>query len=60
MSNDQKAPITRRIDLSNCKLLSPYGQNIADRLKIDAKAGMIQKIGFLNKPGIIGKPDTVR
>jgi hypothetical protein len=53
MQNDQKAPVTRRIDLSNCKLLSPYGRNGADALKVGLKFG---KVGQLIKRGFVIKP----
>ncbi len=60
MQKDQKAPATRRIDLSNCKLLSPYGRNAADDLKVHSKVGGIVKIGLSTKVGVLNKPRAVR
>jgi hypothetical protein len=59
MQNDKKTPATRRIDLSNCKLLSPYGRNAADTLKVDNKVGGIIKVGVINKFGLITKLSPV-
>jgi hypothetical protein len=55
VQKDQNSPVTRRIDLSDCKLLLPYGRNAAVDLKVDAKVGGCVKIG-LSKVGVIGKP----
>jgi hypothetical protein len=55
MQKDQQAPATRRIDLSNCKLLSPYGRNAADSLKVDVKVGGLVKEGVVIKTGLINK-----
>jgi hypothetical protein len=60
MRKDQKKSAARRIDLSNCKLLAPYGRNGADSLKVGTKVGEIVKIGGMVKPGIMPKPGTVR
>ena len=60
MQKDEKTPGSLRIDLSNCKLLSPYGRNAADSIKVDAKVGGIVKIGLLTKPGVIIKPTAIR
>jgi hypothetical protein len=59
MQNDKKTPATRRIDLSNCKLLSPYGRNAADTLKVDTKVGGIIKVGVISKFGLITKLSPV-
>jgi hypothetical protein len=54
---NEKAPATRRIDLSNCKLLSTYGRNAADSMKNDQiKIGALVKPGILIKIGQILKP----
>jgi hypothetical protein len=73
MQNDQKAPATRRIDLSNSKLLSTYGRNLAEAIKnqevkvgqlvkpgVLVKEGILSKIGFLTKIGVIIKPGLSR
>lgn len=60
LQKDQNTLVTRRIDLSNCKLLSPYGRNAADSLKVDAKVGEIVKIGLISKIGTVIKPGAVR
>jgi hypothetical protein len=56
MQNDKKARSARRIDLSNCNLLSTYGRNAADSTKdTRVKAGLTEplftKVGELGKPG---------
>lgn len=57
MKKEQKAPSTRRIDLSKTKLLSPYGRNAADALKVGSKVGAASKVGLsklgLSKAGLI-------
>jgi hypothetical protein len=55
MQNDQKAPAKRRIDLSNCKLLSAYGRNAVDSNCMPTKVGTLTKPGILNKFGILTK-----
>jgi hypothetical protein len=50
MQDQKKAPVTRRVDLSKCTLLSTYGRNVAD-----STAGMNVKIGPMGKPGILTK-----
>jgi hypothetical protein len=45
MQNNRKAPLTRRIDLSHCELLSTYGRNLANGPK-----GLAVKIGSIIKP----------
>jgi hypothetical protein len=70
MQNDPKTA-TRRIDLSNCKLLSTYGRNPADAAKetgvkvgglikplLLSKQGILTKIGVLIKTGLIIKPSA--
>jgi hypothetical protein len=59
MQSKKDMPSTRRIDLSNCKLLSTYGRNAADSFKADIvkvggliKRGVLIKIGQLRKPGL--------
>jgi hypothetical protein len=57
MQINEKAPSARRIDLSNCKLLSTYGRNPADSTKdTRVKAGLVKplftKVGELGKPGL--------
>lgn len=47
----KKAP---RIDLSNCKLLSVYGEDVAKSNANSVKVGVIGKPG-LNKVGLIVK-----
>ena len=59
MKKDEKAPAARRIDLSNCKLLSPYGRNAADSVKVDSKVGGIIKTGVAIKIGQIIKLSPV-
>jgi hypothetical protein len=57
MQNKQDVPSTRRIDLSNCKLLSTYGRNAVDSPKAgDIKVGGLVKTGILIKIGQIRKP----
>ena len=61
MEKNQKPFATRRIDLSNCKLLSTYGRNLASSSTDGVKVGTPVKTGFtkiggLVKFGIIGKP----
>jgi hypothetical protein len=52
MQNDKKTPATRRIDLSNCKLLSTYGQTSADALKaVKVGASPIIKQGVVKIRG---------
>jgi hypothetical protein len=56
MQNDKKVPSARRIDLSNCNLLSTYGRNAADSTKdTRVKAGLTKplftKVGHMHKPG---------
>jgi hypothetical protein len=60
MQNDQKTGKTGRIDLSNCKLLSPYGRNAADALKVGPKVGQSVKIGVISKFGLITKLSPVK
>ena len=61
MEKNEKPSVTRRIDLSNCKLLSTYGRELVgsttDGVKVGApiKTGFT-KIGGLVKHGIVGKP----
>ena len=61
MQKNEKPSATRRIDLSNCKLLCTYGRNLAtsstDGVKVGApvKTGLT-KIGGMVKFGIVGKP----
>ena len=45
MQSNQKAPLTRRIDLSNCVLLSTYGRDLTN-----APKGLAVKIGAMIKP----------
>ena len=62
MKKNEKPSVTRRIDLSNCKLLSAYGRDLVDPttdgIKVGApvKTGTFTKIGGMVKFGIIGKP----
>ncbi len=60
MQNDRKSSGDRRIDLSNCKLLLPYGRNAVDSLKYDVKVGAGVKVGLIGKPGILIRPDAMR
>jgi len=52
-----KPSATRRIDLSNCKLLSTYGGNLADRTTDKVKVGELVKKGLLTKIGALTKID---
>jgi len=61
MDKNEKPSITRRIDLSNCKLLSTYGRNLANSSTDGVKVGAPVKTGFtkiggLVKAGVVGKP----
>ena len=62
MEKNEKSSVPRRIDLSNCKLLSTYGRNLVDsttdgvKVGTPVKTGILTKIGGLVKHGIIGKP----
>jgi hypothetical protein len=61
MEKNQKPSVTRRIDLSNCKLLSTYGRNLASSSTDGVKVGTPVKTGFTKiggmvKFGIITKP----
>jgi hypothetical protein len=43
MQKNQKVPVTRRIDLSNCELLSAYGRKIAKPpMGLAVKVGVIK------------------
>ena len=59
MQNDQKAPATRRIDLSNCKLLSAYGRSAVDSNCMPTKIGALIKPGLLNKFGVLIKSGQI-
>jgi hypothetical protein len=61
MQKNEKPSATRRIDLSNCKLLSTYGRNLAGSATDGVKVGAPVKTGFTKvggmvKLGIVGKP----
>jgi hypothetical protein len=62
MPNDSKTPATRRIDLSDCKLLSTYGRSLVGptyqdvKVGILTKAGLLTKLGLSVKIGLIGRP----
>jgi len=56
MQNDKKAATKPQIDLSNCTLLSPYGQNGAESLKFATKVGGTIKPRFTTKIGRVIKP----
>jgi hypothetical protein len=56
---------TRRIDLSNCKLLSTYGRdlsapttNLQTKVGTFVKPGILTKTGLITKIGIVGKPEA--
>jgi hypothetical protein len=57
MQNDQKAPAARRIDLSNSKLLSTYGRDLAAAAatNLQTKVGQLVKPGVLVKEGVLTK-----
>jgi len=52
---DKNAPVSRRIDLSKCKLLSTYGRSLADAKEDGVKIGAPVKTGVLTKLGILTK-----
>ena len=55
MQNDQKTPSPRRIDLSNCKLLSTYGLDPADSTgSTRIKVGELLKTGLF-RLGVVSK-----
>ena len=61
MEKNEKPSVTRRIDLSNCKLLSTYGRELVDSTTDGVKVGAPIKTGFtkvggLVKFGVVGKP----
>ena len=61
MEKNEKPSATRRIDLSNCKLLSTYGRELVDSTTDGVKVGAPIKTGFtkvggLVKFGVVGKP----
>jgi hypothetical protein len=60
MPNDPKTPPTRRIDLSNCKLLSTYGRNPVGPDYQNVKIGILVKTGALVKLGILVKVGLTR
>jgi hypothetical protein len=59
MKNTKK-PVSRRINLSNSKLLSTYGRNIAEAMKSndEVKVGEMVKPLMFAKVGAIGKPHS--
>lgn len=57
--DNEKPSVTRRIDLSNCKLLSAYGRNLADPTTQKVKVGTLNKPGILTKTGGIVKIGVV-
>lgn len=59
MEKGQQTLPARRIDLSKCKLLAPYGRNAADSLVVGPKIGGIIKTGILGKIGTIVKLSPV-
>ena len=48
---NEKPSVTRRIDLSKCKLLSTYGRDLVDSTTDKVKVGTPIKTGF-NKVGL--------
>jgi hypothetical protein len=62
MPNDSQTPATRGIDLSDCKLLSPYGRSLVGptyqnvKVGILVKSGLLTKLGLAVKIGLIGRP----
>lgn len=66
MEKNEKPSATRRIDLSNCKLLSTYGRELVDSTTDGVKVGApiktgftkigLNKVGGMVKFGVVGKP----
>lgn len=60
MPNESKAPSTRRINLSDCKLLSTYGQSLVGPAYQNVKVGTLVKSGLLTKLGLAVKIGLIR
>lgn len=60
MPNDPKTPPTRRIDLSNCRLLSTYGRNPVGPAYQNVKVGAFVKTGTFVKIGLLAKVGLIR